>query len=68
MARYFIERASRDSAGVGLATVYRALKAFMVRGEIAQVEIPGTAPRDRKTPRPARAPRSRSFAGHETLT
>lgn len=35
------ERASRDSAGIGLATVYRALKAFMARGEIAQVEIPG---------------------------
>lgn len=38
------ERASRDSAGIGLATVYRALKAFMVRGEIAQVEIPGVSP------------------------
>ena len=38
------ERASRDSAGIGLATVYRALKAFMARGEIAQVEIPGASP------------------------
>ena len=38
------ERASRDSAGIGLATVYRALKAFMERGEIAQVEIPGASP------------------------
>ncbi len=38
------ERASRDSAGIGLATVYRALKAFMARGEIAQVEIPGSPP------------------------
>lgn len=38
------ERASRDSAGIGLATVYRALKAFMASGEIAQVEIPGSPP------------------------
>jgi Fur family ferric uptake transcriptional regulator len=38
------ERASRDSVGVGLATVYRALKAFMAQGDIAQVEIPGTSP------------------------
>ena len=38
------ERASRDSAGIGLATVYRALKAFTASGEIAQVEIPGASP------------------------
>jgi Fur family ferric uptake transcriptional regulator len=45
------ERASQDSAGIGLATVYRALKAFMARGEIAQVEIPGTVPRYEPTDR-----------------
>lgn len=38
------ERANQDSAGIGLATVYRALKAFMARGVIAQVEIPGASP------------------------
>lgn len=38
------ERANQDSAGIGLATVYRALKTFMARGDIAQVEIPGTPP------------------------
>ncbi|HRD68132.1 MAG TPA: transcriptional repressor [Candidatus Competibacter sp.] len=38
------ERASRDSAGIGLATVYRALKTFMTRGDVTQVEIPGSPP------------------------
>ncbi|MCC8999749.1 MAG: transcriptional repressor [Candidatus Contendobacter sp.] len=38
------EQASQDSAGIGLATVYRALKAFMARGEILPVEIPGASP------------------------
>lgn len=38
------EQAGQDSAGIGLATVYRALKAFMGQGEIVQVEIPGTSP------------------------
>jgi Fur family transcriptional regulator, ferric uptake regulator len=38
------ERASQDSAGIGLATVYRALKAFMTQRVIAQVEIPGASP------------------------
>lgn len=38
------EQASQDSAGIGLATVYRALKAFMGQGEIVQVEIPGASP------------------------
>jgi Fur family ferric uptake transcriptional regulator len=45
------EQARRDSAGIGLATVYRALKAFMARGEIAQVEIPGASPRYEPTDR-----------------
>lgn len=38
------ERASQESARLGLATVYRALKTFMARGEIVQVEIPGVSP------------------------
>ncbi|HPE73219.1 MAG TPA: transcriptional repressor [Candidatus Competibacter sp.] len=38
------ERASRDGPGIGLATVYRALKAFGAKGAIAQVEIPGASP------------------------
>lgn len=38
------EQASQDSAGIGLATVYRALKAFMAQGEVVQVEIPGASP------------------------
>jgi Fur family ferric uptake transcriptional regulator len=38
------ERANQDSAGIGLATVYRALKAFMARNDVLQVEIPGSPP------------------------
>ena len=38
------ERASQGSAGIGLATVYRALKVFMAQGVIALVEIPGAVP------------------------
>ncbi len=38
------ERASLASAGIGLATVYRALKTFIEQGLIAQVEIPGASP------------------------
>ena len=38
------ERAGRDSARLGLATVYRALKTFMDQGVITQVEIPGASP------------------------
>lgn len=37
------ERARQDT-GIGLATVYRALKAFMEQGQVVQVDIPGTAP------------------------
>jgi len=36
--------ANQDSAGIGLATVYRALKTFMARNEVLQVEIPGNPP------------------------
>jgi Fur family ferric uptake transcriptional regulator len=35
---------ARARAGIGLATVYRTLKAFMARGEVVQVEIPGVSP------------------------
>jgi Fur family ferric uptake transcriptional regulator len=38
------EQASQDLQGIGLATVYRALKFFMAQGEILQVEIPGVSP------------------------
>lgn len=38
------EQASQDSAGIGLATVYRALKTFIAQGEVVQVEIPGVSP------------------------
>lgn len=38
------ERALQNHAGIGLATVYRALKAFITQGDIAQVEIPGASP------------------------
>jgi Fur family ferric uptake transcriptional regulator len=38
------EGASQDSAGIGLATVYRALKAFIACNDVLQVEIPGNPP------------------------
>jgi Fur family ferric uptake transcriptional regulator len=38
------EGANADSAGIGLATVYRALKTFMARKEVLLVEIPGNPP------------------------
>ena len=38
------EQAGQDSAGIGLATVYRALKTFIAQGEILPVEIPGVSP------------------------
>lgn len=38
------EQARQESERLGLATVYRALKAFMAEGVVAQVEIPGTSP------------------------
>lgn len=38
------ERSGRDGAGIGLATVYRALKFFTEQGIVATVEIPGAAP------------------------
>jgi Fur family ferric uptake transcriptional regulator len=38
------EQAGQDSAGIGLATVYRALKTFIAQGKILPVEIPGVSP------------------------
>lgn len=38
------EGANQDSAGIGLATVYRALKSFMARDDVLQVDIPGNPP------------------------
>ncbi len=38
------EQASQNSAGIGLATVYRALKTFMAEAVIVPVEIPGASP------------------------
>jgi len=35
------ERAGREAAGIGIATVYRALKSLMEAGEVAAVELPG---------------------------
>lgn len=45
------EQAQQDGAGMGLATVYRALKTFMADGLIAAVEIPGASPRYEPTER-----------------
>ncbi|HYN77525.1 MAG TPA: transcriptional repressor [Lamprocystis sp. (in: g-proteobacteria)] len=38
------EGAHQESAQIGLATVYRALKAFMARSDVIKVEIPGSPP------------------------
>jgi Fur family ferric uptake transcriptional regulator len=38
------ERASRGSPGLGIATVYRAIKALKEEGEVAVVELPGEEP------------------------
>lgn len=40
-----LEVAQRTVPGMGIATVYRALRALVDEGEAALVEIPGTAPR-----------------------
>jgi len=39
------ERASREMPKLGIATVYRALKALRKEGEVAVVELPGDEPR-----------------------
>jgi Fur family ferric uptake transcriptional regulator len=38
-------RASKDVPTIGLATVYRSLKALSQEGRVVSVEIPGQAPR-----------------------
>ena len=40
-----LERAQRDVPGLGLATVYRSIKALTERGEVSAVELPGQPPR-----------------------
>jgi len=39
------ERASREVPRLGIATVYRAIKALREEGEVAVVELPGEEPR-----------------------
>ncbi|MFI5363646.1 MAG: Fur family transcriptional regulator [Elusimicrobiota bacterium] len=40
-----LESSRRDAPGLGIATVYRALKALGAEGRVATVEIPGEPPR-----------------------
>jgi Fur family ferric uptake transcriptional regulator len=40
-----LERAQRDVPGLGLATVYRNIKALAADGAVAAVELPGQPPR-----------------------
>ena len=40
-----LESSRRDAPGLGIATVYRALKALGAEGAVATVEIPGQPPR-----------------------
>lgn len=40
-----LQGSRRDAPGLGIATVYRALKALGAKGEVATVEIPGEPPR-----------------------
>lgn len=39
------ERAGREISGLGIATVYRAIKALREDGEVVVVELPGEEPR-----------------------
>lgn len=43
------ERASRGLPGLGIATVYRTIKALREEGEVAVVELPGEEPRYEST-------------------
>lgn len=43
--REVLEAASAHHAGLGIATVYRTLKALVEEGALAQVELPGEPPR-----------------------
>ena len=40
-----LESSRRDAPGLGIATVYRALKTLGAEGEVTAVEIPGEPPR-----------------------
>jgi Fur family ferric uptake transcriptional regulator len=40
-----LQSSRRHAPGLGIATVYRALKALGAEGEVATVEIPGEPPR-----------------------
>ena len=40
-----LEIAQRRVSGIGIATVYRVLKALLEEGGVVPVEIPGSAPR-----------------------
>ena len=39
------ERSGREIPGIGIATVYRAIKALREDGEVVSVELPGEEPR-----------------------
>lgn len=39
------EQASRELPGLGIATVYRAIKALLEEGEVVVVDLPGEEPR-----------------------
>lgn len=41
--------ARREAPGLGIATVYRALKEMRTTGEVAEVELPGEPPRYERT-------------------
>jgi Fur family ferric uptake transcriptional regulator len=43
--REVLEMAQALRPGLGIATVYRALKAWMEEGRLAQVDLPGEPPR-----------------------
>jgi Fur family ferric uptake transcriptional regulator len=39
------ELSQRSVAGIGMATIYRAIKTMLDAGELVQVDVPGEAPR-----------------------
>ena len=44
-AQEILRAAKKSSAGLGLATVYRNIRAMCESGEVAEVGVPGEAPR-----------------------
>lgn len=44
-AQEILEAADRSAPGIGLATVYRALKWLIQSGDVVTVELPGDTPR-----------------------